>query len=112
VLVDAEDLDQLLTSLVTFARDLLPAGGALAVDVQPPGASERGGSPGATLLSVTATGYGVQLPPDAPAVELVARRCGAVLDVSGEPGWMARLDVRFPRCGRAARSGWTWSTDQ
>src|SRR5262249_11091463 len=32
VLVDAEDLDQLLTSMVTFGRDLLPAGGALTIE--------------------------------------------------------------------------------
>ncbi|MEO8481861.1 MAG: PAS domain S-box protein [Acidobacteriota bacterium] len=115
VIVDPEDLDQLLTSLVTFGRDLLPAGGSLTVEVLPPAGAARPGEPagssGSTLLAVTASGYGVQLPPDAPALELVARRCGATLKLSGEPGWMARLDVHFPRCGRPQRSGWTWSTE-
>ncbi len=115
VVVDADDLDQLLTSLVTFGRDLLPAGGALAVEVLPPGGSTRTAGPStsssSTLLAVTASGYGVQLPADAPALELVARRCGATLNLSGEPGWMARLEVHFPRCGRAPRAGWTWATE-
>jgi len=53
----------------------------------------------------------VQLPADAPAVDLVARRCGAALTLSGEAGWMVRLDVQFPRCGNPQRSGWTWSTE-
>jgi hypothetical protein len=103
--VDADDLDQLLTSLVTFGRDLLPAGGSLTVEVVPPGTA------GSTLLAVTASGYGLHLPADAPALELVARRCGATLALGGEPGWLARLEVRFPRCGGPQRSGWTWSTD-
>jgi hypothetical protein len=115
VIVDADDLDQLLTSLVTFGRDLLPAGGSLTVEVAPPGRATKPGaapaSSGSTLLAVTASGYGVQLPADAPAVDLVARRCGATLTVSGEPGWMARIEVHFPRCGRPQRSGWTWSTE-
>jgi len=115
VLVDPEDLDQLLTSMVTFGRDLLPAGGSLTVEVLPPaGAAQPGQSStgsGATVLAVTASGYGVQLPADAPAVDLVARRCGAALTLSGEAGWMVRLDVQFPRCGNPQRSGWTWSTE-
>jgi hypothetical protein len=108
VLVNPDDLDQLLTSLVTFGRDLLPAGGSLLVEVQPPSATRGEGERAATVLSVTASGYGVQLPSAAPSLELGAQRCGARLRIVGEPGWTARLEAHFTRCGNAPRTAWAW----
>jgi PAS domain S-box-containing protein len=108
VLVNPDDLDQLLTSLVTFGRDLLPAGGSLLVEVQPPSPERGNGERAATVLSVTASGYGLQLPPGAPSLEMGAQRCGARLRITGDPGWMARLEVHFTRCGNAPRTAWTW----
>ncbi len=111
VSANLQDLDQLLTSMITFGRDVLPAGGALLVETShvAPGTEAAGGSrePG-TLLSVTATGYGAQAPTDAPAVALVAIRCGGELRLTSQAGWMLRLDVWFPRCGRTGRSGRSW----
>ena len=111
VFVNRDDLDQLLTSMVTFARDLLPAGGSLGVSVQPPAARAEGDGPAATVLAVTASGYGVQLPGEAASIEIGARRCGGRLRLSGEPGWSARLEIHFARCGAPAKRAWSWDAD-
>jgi hypothetical protein len=42
----------------------------------------------------------------------VARRCGGQFRLTGEAGWMARLEVRFPRCGRLGRANWNWTVDE
>lgn len=107
-----DDLDQLLTSLVTHGRDLLPAGGSIVVGVrqQKTGAPVEEGSFGepGPILSVSASGYGVQFPNALPVLELVAQRCGGRLRVTGEAGWTVRLQVHFPRCGLPSRPGWDW----
>jgi PAS domain S-box-containing protein len=118
ITVHRDDLDQLLTSMVTFGRDLLAAGGSLSIEVRPMTTDQHDASGQAlapasgTLLAVTASGYGVQLPPDAPAVALVARRCGGTVRLSGDPGWMARIEVEFPRCSQAPSPGWNWLIDR
>jgi hypothetical protein len=99
---NTQDLDQLLTSLVTFGRDALPAGGSLLLETSTVAqeeavAAELGPS---TRVSLTASGYGVQHAVDAPALALVARRAGAELRVSGEPGWQLQLHAIFPRCAK------------
>ena len=53
------------------------------------------------LLSVSASGYGVQPVQQAIAVEVVARRCGGDVRMTGEPGRRAALQVYFTRCGPA-----------
>jgi PAS domain-containing protein len=113
VLVPRDDLDQLLTSLVTFGRDLLPAGGSLTLEVRPPGAQESADDTptAAIVLAAIAAGYGLQLPATAPALEMVAQRCGARLQITGEPGWLARLEVHFPRCSRPPRISWNWNQE-
>jgi hypothetical protein len=109
-----DDLDQLLTSLVTAGRDLLPAGGSIVVDVrqeETAGAAPDGfGVPG-PVLAIRASGYGVQKPSTTPSLELLAQRCGGVLHTAGENGWLARIEVVFPRCGMPTRPGWDWTTD-
>jgi len=112
VLTDREDFDQLLTSMVTFGRDLLTAGGSLTIEVRPAAtANAAGGISSSTVLAVVASGYGVHLPTGASAIELVAQRCGAELSLGGEPGWLARLEAHFPRCGKPPQAGWAWSGD-
>ena len=65
------------------------------------------------VLSVTASGYGVQPVQQALAVELIARRCGGDLRVSGEPGRRAILEVYFLRFVAAtARAGARNAVDQ
>jgi hypothetical protein len=51
-------------------------------------------------LSLTASGYGVQTPAEAPALAQVAGRAGGELQLTGEAGWQLRLDVKFSHCGR------------
>lgn len=100
-----DDVDQLLTSLVTRARDLLPAGGSLVLDVRQ--RQDPAGEPGPVVAAV-ASGYGVQTPGPSPALEQLALRCGGVLTVSGEAGWNVRLEVLFPRCQRPSSPTWGW----
>jgi hypothetical protein len=101
----AEDLEHLLTSLVVLGRDLLPAGGSVAVATRrhaEPRADEDG-SVGGPQIVVSASGYGVLMPDRGLSVEQVVDRTGGELRISGEAGWGVRLEVTFPRCGR--RSG-------
>lgn len=96
--VDAQrsDLDQLVTSLVTIGRDLLPTGGALALRV----AHEEGTEMTGPVLAVTASGYGVQAPSSLTSLELMADRCGGVVKTTGDEGHTVGVAVHFPRCGR------------
>jgi PAS domain S-box-containing protein len=103
VAANLDDLDQLLTTLVVSGRDLLPVGGSLVLttkrsdfDHSVEDADNRPG-PG-VVLSITAAGYGVQAAQQAQAVEVLARRCGGELRMSGEPGRRAVLEVHFSRC--------------
>ena len=103
VAANLDDLDQLLTTLVVSGRDLLPVGGSLVLatkrsDFDDP-ADDADNRPGpGVVLSITAAGYGVQAVQQAQAVEVVARRCGGELRLSGEPGRRAVLEVHFSRC--------------
>ena len=105
VAASADDLEQLLTTLVVSGRDLLPVGGSLVLettrlDFEQSGSGDGPIGPG-VLLSVSASGYGVQPVQQAIAVEVVARRCGGQVRMTGEPGRRAALQVYFTRCGPA-----------
>ncbi len=126
-----DDLEQLLTTLVVSGRDLLPVGGSLVLETKrldfDPGARDAHTRMGlGVVLSVTASGYGVQPVQQALGVELIARRCGGDFRVSGEPGRRAILEVYFSRFVAApARGGarnaveqndvpvqhWSWTPD-
>src|SRR5690606_24659155 len=73
-----DDVLQLLTSLVTLGRDLLPTGGTVLVDVCQEDGAGAFGVPG-PVLSVSASGYGAQFPGEVPALDLVAERCGGTV---------------------------------
>jgi hypothetical protein len=105
-----EDVDQLLTSLVTLGRDLLPAGGSMSVQVRYDDGGASAGSLGVAgpVLAVLLWGYGAQLPGPTTALDLIAQRCGGTLRVTGETGWHVRLEVLFPRCGMPSRPAWKW----
>lgn len=108
VAASEDDLEQLLTTLVVSGRDLLPVGGSLVLettrlDFEQSGPGDGPVGPG-VLLSVSATGYGVQPVQQAVAVEVVARRCGGDVRMTGEPGRRAALQVYFTRCGPAQPS--------
>jgi PAS domain S-box-containing protein len=93
----SHDVRQLLTSLVTFGRDLLPAGGTLTVETSESVLyDEQGIAVTGAVLAVSASGYGVVSPAEAPVLEALASRCGAALRLRGEPGTLARIEVFFP----------------
>ncbi|MFI5177750.1 MAG: PAS domain S-box protein [Vicinamibacterales bacterium] len=105
VAASEDDLEQLLTTLVVSGRDLLPVGGTLVIetgrtdfDAAGPDSTSPIG-PGVTL-AVTASGYGVQPVQQASAVEVIARRCGGEVRLSGDHGRRAVLQVLFSRCAR------------
>ena len=110
VAAHVDNLDHLLTSLVTLGRDLLPAGGSILVETHPRASGEAANGEAATgpQLLVSASGYGVQIPERALALELVVERAGGQLRIHGEPGWLVRLEVSFPRCGKLQKSRWHW----
>lgn len=96
------DLDQLLTSLVTSGRDLLPRGGALTLEcAQHEGTGDSDAGPfnlPGPMVSLRAVGYGVKSPDTTATLDAIARRCGGHLRVQGEAGRDVRIDVLFPRC--------------
>jgi PAS domain S-box-containing protein len=132
VAASEDDLEQLLTTLVVSGRDLLPVGGSLVVETARLDFEQAGHESGSPIgpgvaLSVTASGYGVQPVQQASAVEVIARRCGGEVRLSGETGRRAALQVYFPRCGRVDTSrpgpngdlrgqelpmdSWSWTPD-
>lgn len=82
--IGSADIDQLLTSLVVAARDLLPMGGSLVVATGP-------------ALSVRASGYGVQAAQPLPALALLAERSGGTLRLDGKADQFSVLEVSFDR---------------
>lgn len=101
-----DEVHQLLTSLVTLGRDLLPAGGSLVVGVQQQRPAS-GREPG-PLLSIDASGYGVQAPGSCTALDQLAHRIGGKLSVTAESGWNVRLEVLFPTCAPVEANAWDW----
>jgi signal transduction histidine kinase len=104
VAISQDDLDRLLSALVVAARDVLPIGGTVIVetarvDVEEAQADPSAGlQPGAhLLLSVTASGYGVQPAQRTAALDAVASRCGGHVRVAGEAGRTASFRVYFTR---------------
>ncbi len=104
IAADEEDFEQMLTALVVAARDVLSSGGSLIVEAGPVEVADLdrrppiglGPGPGA-LLTVTASGFGVQPAEPSPALETVVRRCGGVLQSGGVTGRRAVLRVSLPR---------------
>lgn len=100
-----DDLDQLLTTLVVSARDLLPVGGSMVLETSrvelAEGDVERepGGPTGPHLrLALTASGYGVRPAERSSALDLVAKLCGGYVRATGEPGRSAALQIFLPHC--------------
>jgi len=92
-------VEHLVTALVFSARDLLPVGGSLAIDtrrVELSDAASADGVLGHFVLSVSATGYGVQPAKASSALELVVQRCGAELFFDGSTDRGSVFEVRFP----------------
>lgn len=97
-----DDCDQLVTSLVFSARELLTAGGSLVIETLTVD-GERGGPRGnepsdraRVRLAVTASGYGIQPAQALPALEVIVRRCNGELVLGGDRDKTATFQVYFP----------------
>ncbi|HET9372333.1 MAG TPA: hypothetical protein VFO19_18855 [Vicinamibacterales bacterium] len=106
IAANADDLDQLITAMVVAARDVLPVGGKVLVETDRVelDANDIAGLEDATpgpraVLAVTSTGFGVEHPTMPPVASVLARRSGAFVRTSAEPGRSASFEVYFPSLG-------------
>jgi hypothetical protein len=95
--VDEADFEQMLTTMFVTARDLLPTGGSLTIDIASSTPDRPSQSP---ELSVIAQGFGVEACAPSTALLAMVDRCAASLHVGGEPGRRSVLTVRFAACSR------------
>jgi chromosome segregation ATPase len=96
-----DDVDHLVTALVLSARDLLPVGGVLTIGTRraEPGQVNAdqpdGCATGHVLLTVKASGFGVQPAQVTSALELVVQRCAGELYFDGTAANGVVFQVRF-----------------
>jgi len=109
-----DDCEQLVTSLVFSARELLTAGGSLVIETMTVDGERPTGGRGSSAdasdrtrvrLAVTASGYGIQPAQALPALEVIVRRCNAELVLGGDRDRTAIFQVFFPlAAGEPAQS--------
>ena len=96
-----EDVEHLLTTLVFSAREVLPLGGTLEIRTgEESGASDLdlldGRAGRQALLTVEASGFGIQAPEGSPALEIIVQRCGGDFFLDGITDQNVVFQVRFP----------------
>ncbi len=102
VRVSQDDLEQMLTSLVVAARDLLPFGGRISIATLVPEPTDWIRAPDAlgpiqpVRLEVAAEGYDVLPPAATPALERIVARCDGLLRVRQVDARRVVLDVDLP----------------
>jgi two-component system cell cycle sensor histidine kinase/response regulator CckA len=102
VVTTHDDLEQMLTSLVIAARDLLPSGGRVVVSTTRPDAIARlesGVGPAvlrAVRLRVSAEGYQLAQAALTPSLERVVARCEGVLHVGASADRQVTFGVDLP----------------
>ena len=87
-----EDIEQLLSALVSAATGSLPYGGTIVLETR----SLRSGFDQRTELSVGASGYGVHTAPLSPSLARLVTRCGGTVRVADEPARSTVLHVHLP----------------
>lgn len=100
VSADRSDLEQAITAFVVNGRDSLPLGGALSIETAnvTVDTAEAGRLPEPyVLLSVTASGYGVQPIACPPSIDAIVARYGGHLRTANEPEKTAVLRIYLPR---------------
>jgi PAS domain S-box-containing protein len=101
--LDAQDVTQVLTSLIVAARDALPLGGVIRIGTafqhraqdSNPDAARGAERPRPLMLGVTAKGYGIR-PVSSATCEEVASRCGGTLTTVIEPNVSWTLIAMLP----------------
>jgi signal transduction histidine kinase len=101
--LDAQDVTQVLTTLIVAARDALPLGGMIRVGTAyqhrahdaSPDAARGAERPRPLMLGVTAKGYGIR-PVSSSTCEEVTSRCGGTLTTVIEPNVSWTLIAMLP----------------
>jgi PAS domain S-box-containing protein len=101
--LDAQDVTQVLTSLIVAARDALPLGGVIRIGTAyqhrahdaSPDAARGAERPRPLMLGVTAKGYGIR-PVSSATCEEVTSRCGGTLTTVIEPNVSWTLIAMLP----------------
>jgi len=101
--LDAQDVTQVLTSLIVAARDALPLGGVIRIGTAyqhrahdtNPDAARGAERPRPLMLGVTAKGYGIR-PVSSATCEEVTSRCGGTLTTVIEPNVSWTLIAMLP----------------
>jgi DNA-binding response OmpR family regulator len=88
--------EQLLTALVAFARDLLPAGGTITLETAQRAPEAALGPEQCVLLAVTASGFDMQPRAETAALDLFVAACGASLSTAGDAETGVTIDVSLP----------------
>jgi hypothetical protein len=103
ITVGEDDFELMLTTLVFAARDLLTVGGSVVIETSSPNGNAVNEDPHANgaadqcrLVTVTASGYGVQPARPSFALELAVRRCGGTLSVGDDWPRSCLLRVVLP----------------
>jgi len=94
--------ERLLTALVAFARDLLPAGGTITLETSQRAPEAALVPEQFVLLAVTASGHGMQPHAETAALDLFVAACGASLSTAGDAQTGITIDVFLPAEGQVA----------
>ncbi len=96
VRVDRPAAEGLLASMVTCARDAMPAGGTVVVEAARYSADAALLPRHPVLLTVTASGDGVMTPGEITRLERLVAECGGQLSISGSAELGATIEVSLP----------------
>lgn len=96
IFIDRPQAEELLSSLVTCARDSLPAGGTVVVESAQTAPDTTLLTRPPVLLAVTASGNGVLPPERISPLEALVAQCGGQLNITGDADLGATIEVSLP----------------
>lgn len=96
VAIERSKFEQVITALVVAARDCLPAGGTVSVELSPGEADPTTASHPCLLLTVGAEGFDVQLPQRTATLNHVVASCQGQLQTGGKSGKEASYRLFLP----------------
>jgi DNA-binding response OmpR family regulator len=88
--------EQLLTALVAFARDLLPVGGTITLEMAQRAPDAAPEPEQCVLLAVTASGYSVQPHAETSVLDPFVAACGGSLSSAGDAETGVTIEVSLP----------------
>jgi hypothetical protein len=96
VIASRGTVEQLLTAMVTQARDSLPVGGTVTLETFRASAAPAPEAGNAIVLAVTASGYGVQAPMNTSILDPLVAGCGGKLIATGNAETGVTVEVHLP----------------